>query len=298
MAPLTRSLRFAVLLCLIGYSSAAFGAPSASEQRPLHWHGEYQIAWQQAKEQRKMLLLFFHNPQQNDATTTAVEKTFAENLAIRRQLSKFVLAKLPTDTMIHVDGKRVRLLEDASMGEMHGQAGLAIIDLAHEDKPYYGYVVSAYPFMHSKYYRFQPSYLSSILDLPPGTITQRTMVWAVRIHPERPASTHGEKHEALAQEAESHSHYQAQLRSQGHHRWETRFHRIRRLLGGVFGHPVEVVAESWPNQTMIDSCIDCVASWRHSPGHWNAVKSYQRTYGYDIKRGSNGIWYGTGIFAN
>ena len=49
---------------------------------------------------------------------------------------------------------------------------------------------------------------------------------------------------------------------------------------------------------LIDSCIDCVASWRHSPGHWGAVRGRHRLFGYDIRRGRNGIWYGTGIFAN
>ena len=61
--------------------------------------------------------------------------------------------------------------------------------------------------------------------------------------------------------------------------------------------PVEVVAESWPNQNLIDSCVDCVHSWRQSPGHWSAVQARQASYGYDIRRGGNGIWYATGIFA-
>jgi len=83
---------------------------------------------------------------------------------------------------------------------------------------------------------------------------------------------------------------------QGHHRWDGRFQRIRQFLGGLFA-PVEVVAESWPGQTMIDSCVDCVASWRQSPGHWQAVCGRHAYYGYDIKRGRNGIWYGTGILS-
>jgi hypothetical protein len=46
---------------------------------------------------------------------------------------------------------------------------------------------------------------------------------------------------------------------------------------------------------MIDSCVDCVDSWRQSPGHWGAVRARQSRFGYDIRRGRNGIWYGTGI---
>jgi hypothetical protein len=39
-----------------------------------------------------------------------------------------------------------------------------------------------------------------------------------------------------------------------------------------------------------------VASWRQSSGHWRAVSGHHAAYGYDIRRGGNGIWYATGIF--
>jgi hypothetical protein len=69
-----------------------------------------------------------------------------------------------------------------------------------------------------------------------------------------------------------------------------------RQIAGGRGGASEVCAESWENQDLLDSCVDCVASWRQSSGHWNAVRSPQAAYGYDIRRGSNGIWYATGIF--
>jgi hypothetical protein len=138
--------------------------------------------------------------------------------------------------------------------------------------------------------------LNAALDLPPGTISQRTMVWAVRVHGEAPASTAGVQHAVLTQAAAEQSAYQARLGVQGHHRWETRVHQIR-TAAGVNGAS-EVVAESWPDENLIDACIDCVASWRQSPGHWQAVRTRHRLFGYDIRRGRNGIWYGTGIFGN
>jgi hypothetical protein len=122
------------------------------------------------------------------------------------------------------------------------------------------------------------------------------MIWAVRIHPERPASTTGHEDPQLAQAATNHSQHQANLGVQGHQQWDSRFHRVRSMVGASTAS--EVVAESWPGENMIDSCIDCVASWRQSSGHWRAVRRRHRFYGYDIRRGRNGIWYGTGIFAN
>ena len=134
-----------------------------------------------------------------------------------------------------------------------------------------------------------------MLDLPPGTLTQRTMILAVRTHPEAPASTYGMHHPTLAVGATQHSAYQASLGVQGHQNFESRYGQLSGAAGGSVS---EVVAESWPGQNMIDSCIDCVQSWRHSPGHWRGVAGRHRAFGYDIRRGRNGIWYGTGIFAN
>ena len=117
----------------------------------------------------------------------------------------------------------------------------------------------------------------------------------MRTHPERPASTKGQFHPVLAEEAESASEYQARIGRQGHHFWETRFHRINaRLPHGLTAS--EVCAESWPGQGLLESAIECVRCWRLSSGHWSAVRAEHRCYGYDIKRGSNGIWYATGIF--
>ena len=74
-----------------------------------------------------------------------------------------------------------------------------------------------------------------------------------------------------------------------------RFHRINsKLSSNVLAQ--EVVAESWPNESLVEACVDCVHSWRQSPGHWGAVRRRHALFGYDIKRGRNGIWYATGIF--
>jgi len=59
-----------------------------------------------------------------------------------------------------------------------------------------------------------------------------------------------------------------------------------------------VCAESWPGQGLLRAALECVRCWRLSPGHWRAVSSRSDAYGYDIKRGSNGVWYATGIFVN
>jgi hypothetical protein len=255
-------------------------------------HTDYKQAVNEAAEDRKLLFVYFHETHPN-AAQRAFESNTLGDVVIKEQLKRYVLLRLPRNATIVENGNRVTLLEHPAFAEMLGRQGVAILDFAHARDPYYGHVVSTFPFTPGKYYT--KAALSIILDLPPGTLTQRTMIYAVRIHPEAPASTQGVFHTALADEAKEHADHQASILVQGHHNWESRFHRINsKLPSGVVAQ--EVVAESWPNEGLVEACVDCVHSWRQSPGHWNAVRGRHPLFGYDIKRGKNGIWYATGIF--
>jgi len=280
---------------------AGFAVPAqaADAESELNWITDYHTATEQAKQEQKMLLILFQNRGFN-AVPDPYEVKYLPAQADK--LKNYVVAKLPTSATIKIDGQEKRVLEHGAFANMKGSAGIAVIDFEHKGKPYYGYVVSEFPFAGGKYYNFRPEHVPVVVALPEGTISQRTMIYAVRIHPEAPASTQGAHHPILSEEACSHCGTQANMNVQGHHQWDSRFHRI---MGRLFGHgtptagyPTEVCAESWPNQDLLDSCVDCVASWRQSSGHWSAVKTYHASYGYDIRRGSNGIWYATGIFAN
>ncbi len=255
-------------------------------------HTDYKAAMDEAAEDRKMLLIYFHEGDQN-AAHRAFERETLSQLEIKEKLRRYVVVKLPRDAKITHQGKSIELLKHPAFAEMLGRQGVAVIDLVHERAEYYGHVVSTFPFSPGRFYR--AAALSIMLDLPPGTLTQRTMIYAVRIHPEGPASTQGQMHTALIDEARKHAVYQASIQVQGHHSWDTRFQRINaKLPSGVLAQ--EVVAESWPHENLVEACIDCVHSWRQSPGHWGAVLSRHPLFGYDIKRGRNGIWYATGLF--
>ena len=185
------------------------------------------------------------------------------------------------------------LVADPSLVEMRRGPGVFVVD--HTGGPLTGRIVSILPRRSGKYYRFSPSHIDQLASLPSGSLTQRSLILAVRIHPENPQSTYGFCNPMLCQEAAAHSAHQARIRTQGHHNWGQRSQRIVGNAGGA-GSASQVCAESWENQDLLDSCVDCVASWRQSSGHWNAVRSPQSAYGYDIRRGPNGIWYATGIF--
>jgi hypothetical protein len=253
-----------------------------------------------------MLLIAFHEPRFADVYTEYLA-TVDNSEHVRRNAENFNFCKLPVDYQVKipatdkeraaeeempVDRPLTRLLDHPAFAEMQRRAGFAILDYAHTKSKHYGRVVNVYPFKS----RFlAPERLAVMMDLPEGSLTQRTMIYAVLTHPEKPASAHGKFVPELAEESESHSRHQANIRVQGHHHWESRFHRINARLGrGLTAQ--EVVAESWPGQDLVEAAEECVHSWRQSSGHWSAVRARVPVFGYDIQRGRNGIWYATGIF--
>lgn len=299
MAP-KRSMFLSHWLAAIVFSGMLAASLSArlcragDQNRPVEWMEDYPEAVAAAKDQGKKLLLYFCTPN-GDAPCQRFRAEVLTHSEVRSRMARYVCLQVCLDTTITVGDQRqeIRLLDHEAFNEMLGRPGIAIIDYANREAPYYKRVVSTFPITEKLWYT--PQEMQVILDLPSGTLTQRTLIYAIRTHPERPRSTEGRLCSHLTEEATEHSQYQARIRNQGHHFWNKRFHRINgRLPGGLVAS--EVCAESWPGEPLVEAAIECVRSWRFSAGHWNAVRSRHELYAYDMKRGSNGVWYATGIF--
>jgi hypothetical protein len=253
------------------------------------WHDDYAAACREARRRQALLFISFHEPQ---AAGEAVQQDDLLRLATQRR-HRYVWARLPLDHRTNDAGRDIRLLDHAAFAELRGRPGMAIIDYESPAAPHYKHVVSLFPQRSQPYNRGE---LAVILDLPPGTLTQRTMIYAVRTHPDAPRSAVGLPHHELLRESELHSKYQADISVQGHHDWGGRFDRINAALGDLSSR--EVVAESWPGESLLEAAIECVHCWRQSEGHWDAVSSPHAEYGYDMKLSGNGIWYATGLFGD
>jgi hypothetical protein len=278
-------------LLLAGEPTPAGSPKAASKPEPaaISWQTDYIKAMDVANQQGKMLLIFFA-----DAANPLSGRFESEVLAhesVVGKLGDIVCARLPTDTKVEVEGKQVELIRHTAFRELLGQPGIAILDFAHPQTPLHGKVVSTFPLTGRLWYT--PQQVQVILDLPQGTVTQRTLIYAVRTHPETPSSAVGNPDSRLLAEAASHSDHQASIRLQGHHQWGARFPRISAMLGCSAR---EVCAESWPGQNLVEAAIECVRCWRLSRGHWSAVRAQNQGFGYDMRLGSNGVWYATGIF--
>jgi hypothetical protein len=255
------------------------------------WHDDYAHALSEAKSDGKMLLIYFYDSRKESGCDRFKSETLDDPL-VRSKLPDYVCLHVPLDASIIMDGEKKVLLEHEAFREMLGKPGIAIIDYRSDDPEVRGTVVSVFPLTQKLWYTAEK--MAVILDLPQGTLTQRTLIYAVRTHPEKPASAGEEINSYLLDEARKQSQYQADIHVQGHHFWETRFHRISDRLNGLSAR--EVCAESWPGENLVEAAVECVRCWRLSDGHWSAVRASNRAFGYDMKRGSNGVWYATGIF--
>ncbi len=106
----------------------------------------------------------------------------------------------------------------------------------------------------------------------------------------------GQPHPVLQREAEAHAAYQARIHQQGHQWWDQRYARLRSQIPECHEFS-EVANESWLGQDQTAAAHEMYRSWKLSSGHWSAVNGRCRYYGYAMVRGSNGVWYACGIFA-
>jgi hypothetical protein len=285
--------RGAALACGLALVLSSLGPLGAEEALPhVTWLTDYDEALATAKAEGQLVLLWMFDPPSATANEAIQADVFDQPAIAQRLAESHVAVKLPLATVVRRDNKDVQLIEQSGFAELRGRAGLVIVDQTDDQSPLFGHVISVYPFYRR---RITSPHLAALLDLPPGTLTQRTLIFAVRTHRERPASAIGSMHPLLSIEAQKHSIHQARINLQGHHGWDARFHAINaRLPAGHVAY--EVCSESWPGQTLMDAAEECVDSWRQSSGHWGHVSRQAAYYGYDMRLGRNGVWYATGIF--
>jgi hypothetical protein len=307
-------------------------SPLWNELDHLSWETNYTTALQKAKEQSKNLLIYFYAVTDSPAIPSSTEERFIKvgNNEIRQvvyvlpQLQKplpiaaacrefeqraffksdvldllnnYVLLKLPIDAVQESENAEqsgVPILNLPKFREMAHLPGLAVIDYEHKDAPYYEELVGILPFLRAKPPTSEQ--VQTFLTLPPGTLTQRTLIYAIRIHPERPLSTMGTFHPFVTKEATEHSVYQAKKGVLGHQNFGTRSNRISGELEQ--GSVSEICAQSWTDEGLFEAAIGCVRAWRNSSGHWSAARKKHTYYGYDMVLGANHIWYATGIFVD
>lgn len=244
------------------------------------WLTDYHAARAEAVRSRRMLLV----------AVDGEDSVFAPRPHSIPALWSYVLLRQTTETTYDVDGKPRRLLEFGDFAPLKGQPGVVIYDFKHVGKPYYGQVVSAMPYRYlgptAGKNVFDDTYRErKLLTLEPGTLTQRTLTWAVRVskghgsnQPLRSAD--GRPNETLRLGARRNSQLQCRM-GVGH------------FAGGLTGAEI---ASPGPGQDIVDAALNMVRIWSTSPPHYGVMVRYHAEHGYDMWPSSTNHWYGTGRF--
>ncbi len=256
------------------------------------WLTSYTEATDLAMQQKKDLVIYF-------AAKGELDSVLA-NPEVAKKLDNFVCLKVPTDYKV---GEK-KLLDYAVLGDMMGKPGLAVISYQDKKLSTFATVISAHPITGSRYGwvpAYGPQQVIITLDLPAfASLSQRSMIYAVRVHPEVPQSVFSVCHPAFLEHARNHSTRQASSQRQHHADILAASGTLRSKVEMGFSGTQEVVAESWGRfvggENVLEAAFSCIDAWRHSSGHWGAVARRHTYFGYDIAQGANGTWYATGIF--
>ncbi|MDR0390973.1 MAG: hypothetical protein LBH59_03625 [Planctomycetaceae bacterium] len=303
-----------LIFCVISFVAVLSDGNLIAAER--FWFDNFDEAMNVARVSEQNLLIYFSASDDDNFTPTSnsgskqtqvrgqsgslsyVCKNFEQNVFETEEvtdiMSKFVLLKLSVNSKVmQDDGEEVSILELPMFKEMVRHPGLAIVDFENYDESYYGEVVGVLPFINFN----APNQFQTItfLTIPAGKLTQRTLTYAVKIHPDRPLSANGEVEQTLLTEATGHAAYQAKNRVLGHHNFSARSGRVRAVLGeGI----AEVCAQSGMYNGHFEAALACVRGWRNSPAHWKHVRAKQKYYAYDMVQSANGLWYATGLFVS
>src|SRR5262245_16163360 len=187
---LTCALLFVVLVATITCGQEPIPAPL--------WHEQYGEAMTTSIVQQRQLFIWFFDPQASPAHAQFEREVLAQPAIASALAERFVVAKLPLDARIGWEADQPPLLAHASFAALKQRSGLAIVELSDPESPHYRHVVSVYPFSRGT---IEAAKLAVLLDLPRGSLTQRTLIFAVRTHPEQPASAASHLSSLLMQEA-------------------------------------------------------------------------------------------------
>ena len=266
---------------------------------PVQWETDYDFARKTAKKLAKSLLIYLYAD--NDLPELPVgsacrkfDTVILDDETVRSELEGYVRLKLPVNAAItDEEGAKIPLLSLPGFEHMLEHPGLIVIDFASRDEPYYGQLTGILPFLRGECPTAKQT--ETFLTLPPGTLTQRTLVYAVRVHPDQPLSSEGEALPIVVQKATEHALYQAERGILGHQNFSVRSSQVKDVIGT--GNPSEICAQSRSGESLFEGAIGCMRAWRYSSSHWSIARKSHRYYGYDmVQSDRNGCWYAVGFF--
>lgn len=271
--------------------------PGTKRLAGLSWHQDYLAAYQQAIDQQRPLLMVLRDtlePEGTDAGTSAFSATELEPLLGNYvRVSMSIGATVPGLSAAEAP---TRLLEHRSFRHLNGRPGLAIIDLTDAKGPYFGRVVTAVPLPENG--RFSAELLKRALQLPPGSIGQRTLVLTIRVSLPDSSFANGDPHPQLMQLASRSARLMAQNEQPGSFDQGARIAAVVNTFGNSARMRELVFATPGPT-TVQDAAIQAVRQWLQSTDDLAVLNQSATAYGVDLYQSpSSQRWYASCVIVN
>ena len=258
----------------------------------LKWHEDYLAAYQEATEQRKPLLMVFTDPaEQNSSESLASD--FAEP-KLDSLLDGFVRVTMPINTAAPSQAPGefpTLLLEHRSFRHLSIRSGIVIVDLTAPDSGNYGRVVSALAAPENG--RYSAETLRSLLELPTGTISQRTFLLTLRssmpdsVFSRAPFSTE------LNALANRNARFMAHYEQVGAYEVSERAAAVAQRFGAD-AKLRELLFASEPGVTLQEASMQAVQNWLENEQDFPGVSNSGTAFGIELFQSpTSSRWFAT-----
>ena len=252
-------------------------AEPATTVGTLTWHQDYQTAYQQATKQRRQLLVVFRDTVDPESINSLNNGSAVPGLAT--PLDAFVRLVMPANTTIPGQSGGTLLLEHRAFRHLNLQPGIAVVDLTDPESAWYGRVVSALP--QSPAGRFSPDVVKTLLDLPYGTVTHRSVLLALRTANPESRLAARESADILDQLADRNCRFMAQYGQAGAFEPTSR----RAAIAAEFGETAQVrelFFAADDSRSIQDAAVMAVESWLSNPDSINTLNGPVDAYGVEM----------------
>lgn len=276
--------------------------PPSEEKRSeeLGWHRDYLTAYREAAEQKRYLLMLF---QESTLKGSSLSSSAMFAPSMRPMLEQFSRVELPLDATLprKTDSEEEEveqqsdvpelLLEHRSFRHLGVRPGLAIVDLTDPESADYARVVSVIPL--PKDGAITDLDLMLALDLPTGSISQRTLLFTIRRTIPDTSLSMREFSSDLIELAHRNCRYMAHAGQLGSFDEDFRQQKVTETFGPQ-AELKQLLYATEAEATIHDAALQAVESWIQSPESFDVLNGPAQTTGMDMFQDpESGRWYVT-----
>ena len=273
------------------------GARSNPEQPAvsrLTWHQDYLAGYEQALDERKLLMMVFRDSATSDSVSDFVNRLAVPSL--ERKLGDVARVILPVEVVTPGSDDGQPLLAHRSFRHLGVRPGVVIVDFRDKTSKLYGRVISA--MRQPPAGQYSPDSFETLLELPSGTIQQRSLLQAVRTSAADRNFSTSRLSGSLNELANRNARYMAHFGQQGTFDNENRRTQIVEEFGTA-ATSTELVWASSQKMSLHEAARQAVESWTLNPADYFQMTQTSTDYGIDlIQEPTTGLWYATCVIVH